>query len=112
MKTFLYRLLVAAALSSAAAGAQTPSGDADAGQIKAYTCTGCHGIPAYNNVYPTYRVPKLGGQNYDYLIAALKSYRSGERDHATMQAQAGGSSDQDIADIASYFVSLVEEQSQ
>ena len=24
-------------------------GDAEAGRIKAYTCTGCHGIPGYVN---------------------------------------------------------------
>ena len=107
MKTFFHRLLMATALGSAAAGAQT-AGDPEAGAVKAYTCTGCHGIPAYSNVYPTYRVPKLGGQNYEYLVAALKAYRSGERGHATMQAQAGSLTDEDIADIAAYFVSLTE----
>jgi cytochrome c553 len=40
------------------------AGDVAAGKIKAYTCTGCHGIPGYNNAYPTYKVPKIGGQNY------------------------------------------------
>lgn len=81
-------------------------GDAEAGRIKAYTCTGCHGIPGYNNVYPTYKVPKIGGQNYEYLVIALKSYRDGERDHPTMELQANALSDQDIEDVAAYFVSL------
>ena len=86
--------------------AQDVSGDPKAGKTKAYTCTGCHGIPAYNNVYPTYHVPKIGGQNYEYIVSALKQYRAGERSHETMRAQAGNLTDQDIADIASYFVSL------
>jgi cytochrome c553 len=82
------------------------SGDVAAGKIKAYTCTGCHGIPGYNNVYPTYKVPKIGGQNYEYLTLALKAYRAGERDHPTMDLQAQALSDQDIEDVAAYFASL------
>ncbi len=81
-------------------------GDPEAGRQKAYTCTGCHGIPGYNNAYPIYRVPKIGGQNYPYLVLALKAYRAGERKHPTMAAQAGSLTDRDIEDIASYFDSL------
>jgi len=80
-------------------------GDAAAGKIKAYTCTGCHGIPGYNNVYPTYKVPKVGGQNYQYLVVALTGYREGEREHPTMESQASSLSDEDIKDIAAYFAS-------
>jgi cytochrome c553 len=82
------------------------AGDVEAGKVKAYTCTGCHGIPGYNNVYPTYKVPKIGGQNYAYLTVALKAYRAGERDHKTMDLQAQALSDQDMEDIAAYFASL------
>lgn len=99
---------LALALLPIAAAAQ---GDPERGAKIAYTCTGCHGIPFYNNVYPTYTVPKLGGQNQEYLISALKAYRSGERDHATMQAQAATLSDQDILDVTAYFVSFTEEES-
>lgn len=86
-------------------------GDPDRGKEIAFTCTGCHGIPFYKNVYPTYTVPKLGGQNYQYIVDALKAYRSGERQHPTMQAQANTLSDQDMADIAAWFVQLTEEES-
>ena len=82
------------------------AGDIKQGKIKSYTCTGCHGIKYYMNAFPSYHVPRLGGQNELYLISALKSYRSGERSHSTMQAQAGSLSDKDIADIAAYFASL------
>ena len=80
--------------------------DIEAGEIKAYTCTGCHGIPGYNNIYPTYKVPKIGGQNYAYLVSALKAYRDGHRDHSTMELQASALSEKDIEDISAYFASL------
>jgi cytochrome c553 len=91
------------------AGSVLAAGNAQAGKTKAYTCTGCHGIPGYNNVYPTYKVPKIGGQNYEYLVAALIAYRDGERDHATMQLQANSLTDDDIEDVAAYFASLGKE---
>lgn len=83
-------------------------GDYDAGKIKAYTCTGCHGIVGYNNTYPTYRVPRIGGQNKEYLVIALKAFRSGERKHNNMNLQAEALSDQDIEDIAVYIAAQTE----
>lgn len=78
-------------------------GNAQAGYDKANTCAGCHSLPGYNNAYPTYRVPKLGGQQPSYIVAALKAYKSGDRPHATMHAQAASLSEQDIADIAAFI---------
>ena len=102
--------------TAAAALVMTPldaaaEGDPERGAVIAYTCTGCHGIPFYKNVYPTYTVPKLGGQNQEYLISALQAYRSGSRKHPTMQAQSATLSDQDILDITAYFVSFEENES-
>lgn len=94
-------LSVACAASATAVGAQ--EGDPKAGAIKAIPCMGCHGIPGYSNVYPSYHVPRVGGQHATYLIAALKAYKNGDRGHKTMQAQAATLSDQDMADIAAYF---------
>lgn len=81
------------------------AGDADAGEKKAYTCLGCHGVLHYVNTYPTYHVPRLGGQHKEYLIEALKAYRAKTRSHGTMQANAALLSDADIEDIAEYFAS-------
>lgn len=78
-------------------------GDAVAGQLKANTCMGCHGIPQYNNAYPTFHVPKLGGQHEEYLVAAIHEYRTGARKHPTMHAQASSLSDQEIANIAAFL---------
>ena len=93
----------AAVLALLAAPATLAAGNEEAGRLKANTCMGCHGIPAYNNVYPTYRVPKLGGQSAVYIASALHAYKSGERPHKTMQGQAASLSDQDIEDIAAYL---------
>jgi cytochrome c553 len=78
-------------------------GNADRGQVLAETCAGCHGIPGYYNASPAYHVPKLGGQNADYIEVALQGYRRGTRSHPTMQAQASSLTDQDIADVAAFF---------
>ncbi len=81
----------------------TAAGDAAAGKTKAFSCMGCHGIPSYYNVYPSYPVPKLGGQHADYLVAALQAYKNGQRNHSTMRAQAASLSEQDMQDLAAYF---------
>jgi cytochrome c553 len=93
------------ALGASVAQAQAPAvtGDAKKGQVLAYTCNGCHAIPNYKNVYPTYSVPKLRGQRPEYLVAALKAYKSGERSHGTMHSQAASMNDQDMADVAVYL---------
>ena len=85
------------------------AGDYEEGKIKAYTCSGCHGIVDYNNVYPTYHVPRIGGQNPEYLAIALKAFRSGERKHNNMNLQAEGLSDQDIDDISVYLAGQTKE---
>ena len=77
--------------------------DPEQGRKLAYTCYGCHGIPNYKNVYPTYSVPKLEGQHAEYLALALQGYRSGDRSHATMHSQAATMSDQDMQDIAAFL---------
>ena len=78
-------------------------GDPERGRQLSYTCYGCHGVPSYKNVYPTYSVPKLQGQSADYLGIALQAYRTGERSHATMHSQAASLNDQDMQDIAAFL---------
>lgn len=95
--------VLAVASLAPAAYAQAPAGDAKRGHALAYTCNGCHAIPNYKNVYPTYSVPKLHGQRPEYLVSALKAYKSGERSHGTMHSQASTMSEQDMADVAAYL---------
>ena len=99
-------LCIACAFLASPAAAQ---GDAESGAKLAYTCQGCHGIEGYRNAYPSYRVPKLGGQKAAYLVAALQGYRDGTREHATMQAQASSMTDQEMQDLAAYFSSIANE---
>ncbi|KRA51411.1 cytochrome C [Pseudoxanthomonas sp. Root65] len=92
--------------AAAAAPAAAPKplvGNPDTGRTLSYTCQGCHGIEGYKNAYPSFKVPKIGGQSADYLANALTEYRTGNRKHPTMQAQAQSFSDQDIADIAAFL---------
>lgn len=109
MNTVIYRILSLSlplflvALSAQPAFAE---GDPEQGKVLGYTCLGCHGIEGYRNAYPSYRVPKLGGQKSDYIEAALTAYRDGSRPHPTMQAQGGTLSDQDIENLAAHFSSF------
>ena len=89
-----------------ASGPANADGDAEAGKVKAIPCMGCHGIPGYANVYPSFKVPKLAGQHTAYIVAALNAYKTGQRGHKTMIAQASTLSDQDMQDIAAYFASI------
>ena len=96
-----------AALSIAVAAPAFAAGDAAAGKTKVFQCQGCHGIADWKTAFPeVYRVPKLGGQKPAYLVAAMKAYKKGERDFATMRAMVADLSDKDIEDIAAYLSSL------
>ena len=82
------------------------AGDPKAGQLKTSMCAGCHGIAGWRTAYPTlYSVPKLGGQHAEYMVAALKAYKSGERSHPSMLAIAASLSEQDMEDLAAYYAS-------
>lgn len=81
-------------------------GDIERGIVLADTCSGCHAVDSYTNVYPTYHVPRIAGQSAGYLAAALELYRDGNRDHPTMTAQSASFTDQDIEDVAAFLASL------
>ena len=97
-------LLVLAGIGFAVSSSQAVEGRASVGQKKVSMCVGCHGIPGYRTTFPdNYPVPKLGGQHADYIVGALKAYRSGDRIHPTMSSVAASLSEQDMADVAAYF---------
>ena len=67
-------------------------------------CQGCHGIPDWKTAFPElYRVPKLGGQKPAYIVSALKAYKSGERDFATMRAIAADLTEADMEAVSKYY---------
>ena len=75
-------------------------GDAAAGQGKAAACGACHGMDG-NSTDPQY--PKLAGENEQYIVHQLMSFKSGERVNAIMQGMAAPLSVQDMHDIGAYF---------
>lgn len=77
-------------------------GDPAAGKSKSTTCAACHGADG-NSVIPTN--PRLAGQHADYLVQALKDYKSGARSNPIMVGMAAALSEQDILDLAAYYAS-------
>jgi len=94
-----------AGLGLLATGLAGAEGDPERGRVLTNTCMGCHGIDGYRNAYPSYRVPRLGGQHPEYLVIALNGYKSRMRAHPTMQAQAASLSDQEMQDIVAFLAS-------
>ncbi|MCW8963592.1 MAG: cytochrome c [Gammaproteobacteria bacterium] len=87
-------------LMTSAPAAMAFKGDAAAGEAKSVTCAACHGKDG-NSVIAIN--PSLAGQNYSYLVQALRDYRSGARNNPIMKVQAAPLKDEDIENLAKYF---------
>ncbi len=94
-------LLLAAVLLTLATAAAA-GGDADAGKTKSAICASCHGL---EGISPQPNFPILAGQYPDYIVRALKDYKSGERENAIMKGFVANLTEQDMWDIAAYFYS-------
>lgn len=105
LSLILGALPLAAFAQAPAATATSAKGDAAAGRGKAVAvCSGCHGVPGIRTAYPeVYNVPRLGGQNADYIASALHSYRAGNRYNQTMKGLATALTEKEIVDIAAYY---------
>ncbi len=82
------------------------AGDIDTGRQRAAQCASCHGI---NGRSPVPNYPNLAGQSALYLQYALKLYRDEQRTGGLaglMHVQAAQLSDDDIANLATYYASL------
>ena len=76
-------------------------------EAKVAMCIGCHGIVGYKSSFPeVYRVPQIAGQTSKYIAAALNAYKTGDRKHPTMRGIAESLTEQDIADISTYYAEL------
>jgi cytochrome c553 len=78
------------------------AGDAAAGKAKAESCVSCHGMGG-RSTNPNN--PNLAGQKKNYLVKALKAYRSGDRKDPMMNTLTAGLTDDDIENIAEYYSS-------
>lgn len=80
--------------------AKTPSpGDKEAGKSAAVACAGCHGEGGVS----TGTAPSLAGQDAQYFIAAMKSYKDGSRSEEAMKAPAASVDDATIKNLAAYY---------
>ena len=93
--------LVVLALAACFAAQARAAGDAASGKQKSQACAACHGAGGNAPTGPDF--PRLAGQHYDYLLKALRDYKSGARKNPVMSGQVSGLSTQDMADLAAYF---------
>lgn len=94
------RIILAVGCLVMAAGLPAHAGDPEMGQKLSQPCVACHG-PDGNSASPEF--PKIAGQHYDYLVKALRDYRSGARKNPIMAPQAANLSPRDIEDLAAYY---------
>ncbi len=97
-----FALGLAAAFVIGAMTSTAHAGDAKAGEAKIGTCTACHGKDGKATA-PIY--PNIGGQNEQYLVAAIKAYKSGDRNNPIMKPMAMVLSDADVENVAAYYAS-------
>ncbi|CAI8956117.1 MULTISPECIES: c-type cytochrome [Pseudomonas] len=102
MNKLLVSLLLTLGITGAANAAEPIKGDAAAGQAKTAVCGACHN-PDGNSLAPNF--PKLAGQGEKYLEKQLHDIKSGKRTVLEMTGMLAAFSDQDLADIATYFSS-------
>ena len=76
------------------------AGNPAAGQAKSKTCVVCHGADGNS---ASAEFPRIAGQPADYLVKALKDYKSGLRKNAIMAPQAANLSVRDMEDLAAFY---------
>lgn len=76
------------------------AGNPVAGQAKSKPCAACHGADGNS---ATADFPRLAGQHADYLVKAMKDYKSGARKNAIMAPQAANLSVRDMEDLAAFY---------
>lgn len=96
------RILTCVALATLLATSAAHAGDAARGKEKSATCAACHGADG-NSASADF--PRLAGQHEDYLLRALRHYKSGKRKNVIMQGQVANLAKQDMADLAAYYSS-------
>ena len=88
--------LMLSALAGAAGAADVAAGAAKAKEV----CAACHGMDG-NSPQPD--SPRLGGQYPDFLVKALRDYKSGARKNPVMQGFAAALTKQDIENLAAHY---------
>jgi cytochrome c553 len=81
-------------------GAPTIVDPVQAGKNAAAACAGCHGEAGVSSAAG---IPNLIGEDPQYLVAAMKDYRSGKRKNDTMKAMVAALADPDMNHIALFY---------
>ena len=89
-------VLVTGVLASGGALAGNPV----AGQAKSKPCVVCHGADGNS---ASAEFPRLAGQQADYMVKALKDYKSGLRKNPIMAPLAASLSVRDMEDLAAFY---------
>ena len=77
--------IAAALLAATSLAAQVQTGMPRAARSSPTPASAATASRTTENAYPKYSVPKLGGQNAAYIVAALAEYEAGARWHPTMR---------------------------
>jgi cytochrome c553 len=93
--------VVAAAIAITSMSAM--AGDPNPANIAKTVCAGCHG-PEGVSTNPLW--PNLAGQKDQYLIKALKDYRSGSRQDPVMAPLAQGLDDKTIEEVSAFYSNM------
>lgn len=90
--------------AGAPAPAKPPAADAAAGKVVAERdCKACHGLDG-KGVAPG--IPNLAWQRDHYLLASIKEYKDGKRQHAALKDMMTHLSDADTRNVVAYFAAL------
>lgn len=83
------------------------AGNVELGRAKAVYCASCHGVNGEREL-PLLKggSSKLAGMAPDKFVLALQAYRDGRRFHPMMQFFVLPMRDQDMEDMAAYYVTL------
>lgn len=86
-------------LLSAAAHAESPSGEGPPTETIARNCTGCHGPDGKSPG----KIPVIAGKPADDLAKKMMEFRDGKREAALMGRIMKGFADDDMRRLAEYF---------
>jgi cytochrome c553 len=94
------KLAVAAAIAAMGCAGAVQAGNPEAGKEKSRPCEACH---AKDGNSPVGDFPRLAGQHYDYLVKALRDYKTGARKNAIMAPQVANLNQRDFEDLAAFY---------
>ena len=86
--------------AAAANAASAPVDPVQAGKTAATRCSGCHGE---SGVSTTPGMPSFAGLDPKYTVAAMKAYKSGQRESELMKSMLASVADPAVDNIALYY---------